>query len=173
MTRHAMVMMLVLGVGCDEPAETPEPETTDPVTETPEVAEAPPEAETAGAPDESAEARVATESYVVELRPAESYTTGELGQLAIHLSGQGEWHLNQDFPFSVEVSHDAEVTVPKARLGKDDAAEFADEAARVDIPLTPTAAGEHPVSAVVSFAVCNPESCVPHTETVGVRLAVQ
>ncbi len=89
------------------------------------------------------------------------------------MSGQGEWHLNQDFPFSVEVSHDADVTMPKERLGKDDAAEFADEAARVDIPLTPTAAGEHAVSAVVSFAVCNPESCVPHTETVGVRLAVQ
>ena len=135
--------------------------------------EAPEEpAEETAAVDEDAPARAESESYVVEVRPADTYHTGELGQFEVVVRGNGGWHLNQDFPFSVRVAHADTLSLPKERLGKDDAAEFGDDAAQLDVPFTPSAAGEHAVSANVDFAVCDPQSCVPHTVVVGARLAV-
>lgn len=150
-----------------DPEPTTESETPD---ETPE-AEVAPEPEVA-AVDESAAPRAATDSYVVELRPQEGYAAGELGQFALHLEGQGEWHLNQDFPFAITVSHADGLQLPKTALEKTDARSFEDEGADFDVPFTPSAAGEHPLSARVEFAVCNPSSCVPQNAVVGLRIAV-
>ena len=114
------------------------------------------------------------EGYTVELSAADgALTSGELTQLALVIEGQGEWHLNQDFPFAVDVQVPSGVQLPKASFGKADAASFADEGARVDVPLTPTAAGEHTVHAEVRFAICNPQSCIPKTETVALALQVE
>lgn len=156
-------------MGCEEePAETETPETEEPETEAPEVEQqAEAEAEPAGP-------RVVQEGYTVELSGADgAVTSGELTQLALVIEGQGEWHLNQDFPFAVDIQAPDGVQLPKDSFGKDDAASFADEGARVDVPLTPTAAGEHTVEAEVRFAICNPQSCIPKTETVALALQVQ
>lgn len=159
-------------MGCEEePVET-EPTETD-STDEPEAEAPEPSAE---APEDEGPAgpRVAQEGYVVELRGADgAVTAGELTQLALVVEGQGEWHLNQDFPFGVEVQAPEGVQLPKASFGKGDAASFADEGARVDVPLTPTAAGEHMVEAEVRFAICNPQSCIPKTETVALALRVE
>ena len=154
--------------GADEAAETAEAEATETETDT----EAEPEpAETAEA--EPAVPRATDGTFVLEARPEEGgYTANTLGQFAIHLEGEGEWHLNQDFPFSIELSGPEGIQFPKASLGKDDAAEFADELARFDVPFTPGAAGEHEVRATVSFAVCNPQSCVPKTQTIALNIPV-
>jgi hypothetical protein len=159
-------------MGCEEePAETPETEETeDTEAESPEP-ETEPEAEAEGEP---AGPRVAQEGYTVELSGAEGpLRAGELTQLALVIEGQGEWHINQDFPFGVDVQVPDGVQLPKDSFGKDDAASFADEGARVDVPMTPTEAGEHRVQAEVRFAICNPESCIPKTETVALALQVE
>ncbi|MFT5358869.1 MAG: hypothetical protein ACI9KE_006110 [Polyangiales bacterium] len=148
-----------------EPEEaTTQPEAAEETAEAPELE--------AGAVDESAAPRAETEQYVVELRPQEGYAAGELGQFALHLEGQGEWHLNQDFPFAITVSHADGLQLPKTTLEKTDARAFADEGADFDVPFTPGAAGEHAVSARVEFAVCSPSSCVPQNAVVGLRIAV-
>jgi len=154
-------------MGCEEePAETPETDETA-EAESPEPVEEEAEPELAGP-------RVAQEGYTVELSGAEGpVTAGELTQLALVIEGQGEWHLNQDFPFGVDVQVPDGVQLPKDSFGKDDAASFADEGARVDVPLTPTAAGEQTVRAEVRFAICNPQSCIPKTETVALALQVE
>ncbi len=157
-------------MGCEEePAETETPETEEPEAEAPEAEAEAPEAEA-----EPAGPRVVQEGYTVELSGAEgALTSGELTQLALVIEGQGEWHLNQDFPFGVDVQAPEGVQLPKDSFGKADAASFADEGARVDVPLTPTAAGEHTVQAEVRFAICNPQSCIPKTETVALALRVE
>lgn len=153
----SVVLLLLLACGGENETESTETETETTETET--------ETETEPEP--------AGPTHVVELRPqADGYQAGTLGQFAVHVEGRGEWHLNQDFPFSVEVSGPDGVTFPKSELGKDDAAEFGDERARVDVPFTASAAGEHAVECTVRFAVCNPSSCVPKTETVALNLAV-
>jgi len=161
----AFVLAAAPLMGCEEePAEPETAETDEPraEAETPEAEEAAP-----------AGPRVAQEGYTVELSGADGAVAGELIQLALVIEGQGEWHLNQDFPFGVDVQVPEGVQLPKANFGKADAASFADEGARVDVPLTPTAAGEHTVEAEVRFAICNPQSCIPKTETVALALRVE
>ncbi len=162
--------LLAALMGCGEnepePDPVPAPEPSEEAAEPEAAPEAAPGADSAGP-------RAEADSYVLEARPEEGgYEAGSLGQFAIRLSGRGGWHLNQDFPFSVELEGPATVTFPKATLEKGDAAEFTDDAARVDVPFTPAAAGEHEVRARVSFAVCSPTSCVPKTATVALNLRV-
>lgn len=169
----ALLLSAPLGACGSEGAEADPAEQT--TAAAPEEETAPqPEAtpEEPPAVDESAAARAETEQYVVELRPQDGYAAGELGQFALHLEGQGEWHLNQDFPFAITVSHADGLQLPKTSLEKTDARAFEDEGADFDVPFTPGAAGEHPVSARVEFAVCNPSSCVPQNAVVGLRIAV-
>ncbi len=183
--RCALIALALVGAACGgeeaatestEPAETESTETSGTTAENespenePSEAEAPP-ADGRGV-DEAAQPRAEAEAFVLELRPAEGYQAGQLGQFALHLEGQGEWHLNQDFPFSAEVARGDSLTLPKTRFAKADAESFADEAAVVSVPFTAGAAGDHAVSVEVAFAMCNPESCVPHTATVGARLTV-
>lgn len=157
--RTLSLIVLLAACGGESETETPSTETETETTET--------TTETETEPEESAL------THVVELRPqADGYQAGTLGQFAVNVEGRGEWHLNQDFPFSIEVTGPDGVTFPKTELGKDDAAEFGDERARVDVPFTASAAGEHAVECTVRFAVCNPQSCVPKTETVALNLAV-
>ncbi len=115
--------------------------------------------------------RAEDDSFVLEARLEEGgYAAGALGRFALVVEGKDGWHLNHDFPVSVELSGDA--SFPKASLDKTDAAEFVDERARFDVPFT-AAAGEHEVRAVVAFAMCNPTSCVPKSETVILALNVR
>jgi len=160
-------------LGCEEePAETTDETESEAEAESPEpgeeeTAEAEAEAEPPGP-------RVAQDGYTVELSGAEGpVRAGELTQLALVVEGQGEWHLNQEFPFGVDVQAPTGVQLAKESFGKDDAASFADEGARVDVPLTPSEAGEHTVQAEVRFAICNPQSCIPKTETVALALRVE
>ncbi len=167
--------LVVALMGCDkETAETNVAESTPSRAASAEEAPQQPRAESRNeAPVASVGPRAEEESYVLEARPeAGGYHAGNLGQFAIHLTSRGEWHLNQDFPFSVELEGPADVSFPKATLGKGDAAEFEDEAARVDVPFTPSAAGEHEVRARVAFAVCSATSCVPKTATLALNLRV-
>jgi hypothetical protein len=116
------------------------------------------------------ETATATESYEIRAEVDESYARGELGQFALSLEGTGKWHLNLEYPTAVELDAPEAVKLPRARLTKDDAAEFAEEKARFDIPFTPQAAGSHRLVADIDFAVCTPSTCVPKHQKLAVVL---
>jgi hypothetical protein len=101
------------------------------------------------------------------------YTVNQLGHFVITLTPKGEYHVNEEYPLAIQVSAAAGVTVPKAELAKSDAAEVTAKTARFDVPVTPTQAGEHRVTAKVSFAVCTPENCMPDERTLELALLVQ
>ncbi|MBX3249848.1 MAG: hypothetical protein KF901_21905 [Myxococcales bacterium] len=160
----SLVGLLSFGVACGGEATSPPAEPSAEPAPTP----APPANVEASGP------RAEDESFTLEARPEEGgYTTGALGRFGIHIEGRGGWHLNHEFPVSVDVTAPAGVQLPRASLSKEDAAEFVDERARFDVPFTPSAAGEHEVQAVVSFAMCNPTSCVPKTFAVALALNVE
>lgn len=145
----------------DAPAEA----NAEPAAEEP-AAEPAPAAEAAGP-------RVNDESFVLELRGQEQYTAGALAQVGVHIDCQGDWHLNEDFPTSVQIEAVDGLGLAQTSLNKGGAAEFGESSARFDVPFTPTAAGEHQVQARVSFAVCSEQSCVPKTHTVALAVNVQ
>lgn len=158
-----LVLVLVLA-GCGGEEERNAAPSTTPAAphEPPAAPSAPPSADGPRAEDES---------FVLEARLEEGeYAAGELGRFALVIEGKEGWHLNHDFPVSVELS--GEASFPKASLAKTDAAEFVDERARFEVPFT-AEAGEHEVRAVVAFAMCNPTSCVPKSEIVTLALNVR
>ena len=121
------------------------------------------------------EAAASVEDPTFELRASVvgPYTAGEAGTFAIELTPRGGYHVNQDFPTSVRPCGPTAVLLPNADLGNGDAEVRTEERARFQVPFTANEAGEHRVSAVVDFAVCTPETCMPDQRTVAVLLPVQ
>jgi hypothetical protein len=173
-TFMAALFALSLIWGCDDDETTEEPATTE--AEETEVAETE-ETEAEEAPSEGvAEVPPALfDEATFELRAtaAESYTSGELGQFAIQIRPKGEFHMNDEYPTMITMHETANIEFPKSELEKADAAEWAAESARFDVPFTPSAAGQHTVVCDVSFAVCTDENCIPEERTLAVNLPVQ
>lgn len=165
----AVVVLAV--VGCEEQEDSLEP-VSDEVAEAPGAA-APGSGETAEPPSEDLGPVVATESYELRAEAAGPYAAGELGQFAVTIVGKDGWHVNQDFPTGVTLAEVEGLTFPKPTLSKADAAEFGEDEARFDVPITPEKAGEHRVTADVSFAICTEETCVPQRKKLALRLPVE
>jgi len=99
--------------------------------------------------------------YSLRLVEAGPYKAGELGRVVLKLTPRGEFHINQDYPFQINLTGDAATQFPKADLARTDAAEFAENSARFEVPFTLSTAGDHKLSASVKFAVCTAENCIP------------
>ncbi|MBX3270957.1 MAG: hypothetical protein KF729_11895 [Sandaracinaceae bacterium] len=170
-TTWMLVLSLALGACGGDSDATPATggETARPAPD-PAPEPAPPEAcavDTAAGP--------VAEDPTFELRATATgaYAPGQPGTFGIELTPRGEYHVNQDFPMTVRPCAGEGVTLPNAELGNDDAAERTEQRARFAVPFTAASAGEHRVSAVVDFAVCTPENCMPETRTIALVLPVE
>jgi hypothetical protein len=128
-----------------------------------------PKAPAAAAPTD----KVEDPTFVLAATPVGTYASGKLGSVAISLTPRGKYHVNQDYPMSIALSGDPALQFPKAQMGKAESAEFTENVARFDVPVTPQAAGKHALTARVKFAVCTPETCVPDERTLALALAVE
>jgi hypothetical protein len=99
-------------------------------------------------------------------------TAGQLGQVKITLRGRNGWHVNQDFPVSVDLTAPATVALAKARLERADATAFDETHFEFSAPVTPSAAGTAALRATVSFAVCTDANCAPYTENLALDAPV-
>lgn len=108
----------------------------------------------------------------MRLVPAGPYKSGELGRFVLELEPHGVFHINQEYPFEATLTAGSDVTMPKVKLEKADAAEFAEKKARFDVPFTPKMPGEQKVSAHVRFAVCTDENCVPDERDLALSFTV-
>lgn len=113
------------------------------------------------------------DGYALEARLAGPYSAGQLASFAIALEAREQWHLNQDYPTKVTVQGPGTVAFPRAELAKGDAASWGEDAARFDVPFTPSETGEHPVQATVKFAICTEETCIPTERTLALKLPVE
>ena len=152
-TRAALVAVLI-GCGGNSEPSTPDPEPQQPVAEQP------------------AGPLVDDPSFELRASPRGPYHAGEQASFEIRLTPKGRYHVNQDFPTTVSLTAPSGVTLPHAELAATDAAEMGERLARFDVPFTATA-GEHRVTARVSFAVCTPESCMPDERTLAFSLPVE
>jgi hypothetical protein len=152
-----------------EPAPAPAPEPA-PAAEPAKAAAAEP---AKPAEPEKLSDRAEDPSFELALVPSGDYESGKLASFAVSLTPRGEYHVNQDYPMSIELSGPDAIAFAKPRLDKPDAAEFTEKKARFDVPFTPASAGEHQVTAKVKFAVCTPETCVPDERTLALAVAVK
>lgn len=99
------------------------------------------------------------------------FTAGEEGNFEIRLAATGIYHVNQEYPISVEITGPDGVTLPRATLGRAEAAVFNEQLARFEVPFV-AGSGQHDLRAVVDFAVCTDEGCMPDRRTLAVALNV-
>jgi hypothetical protein len=163
-----LTLVVILSLGCNQP---PAPAAAAEPAAAPTAA-APPPATPVAAPAAPPSERVDTDSYSLSLRPAGPYAANQLGNFVVALEPKGHWHINQEYPTTIKVKGPAGLELPKAELGKPDAAQFGDTLAKFDVPFTPKAAGPATVECEVSFAMCTAETCVPDTRTLALALPV-
>ncbi len=158
------VFGIVSAVACGGP-ETPaatEPAGPAPVVQAPPVASAP-----KGPPPAS----IQENTYRLAFETDPAYGDGKDGKFRVVLTAAGGYHVNQDYPIRVDLKAPAGLKLTKASLGKPDATQFGEEAARFDVSFN-APKGTHTVEALVDFAVCTKETCVPDQRTIALNLQV-
>lgn len=146
-------------------------------SEAPAAASPEPAAPTAPAAAPAAPAAAATPSiedktFKLALVSEPEYTAGAPAKLKLVLEARGGYHVNQDYPIRVDLKAPAAVKLDKTSLGKADAAEFGEPAARFELPFT-AQSGSHQLTADVDFAVCTPETCMPDQRKLAIALNVK
>jgi hypothetical protein len=102
---------------------------------------------------------------------AGTYTSGQPGGLKVVIEPRGGYHLNKDYPLRVDLKAPAAVKLAKPSLGKADGT-FSEQNAALDVGFTADK-GSHDLQAMVDFAVCTAETCVPEQRTIAIALNVQ
>ena len=161
----ALVGILLSACGGSEPATTPaatEPagpaKTVEPVKVAEEKKAPPP-------------ASIQENTFKLAFETDPGYGEGKDGKFHVVLTAAGGYHVNQDYPIRVDLKAPAELKLPKASLGKADASQFGEESARFDVSFS-APKGSHPIEALVDFAVCTKETCVPDQRTIALNLQV-
>lgn len=111
-------------------------------------------------------------TFKLSLSTAAGYAGGKEGALSVTLEARGGYHVNQEYPIRVDLKAPGDVKLEKTSLGRSDAAQFSEQSARFDLPFSATA-GSHDLTAVVDFAVCTKETCLPDQRTVALALQVR
>ncbi len=143
--------------GTPAPAEAPAPAVK---------AEAPKQAETKkvkvvdGAPPSEAD------RYELSIEPPAKATVGEKATVKVAVSPKAPWHVNLDYPTSLELAPPSGVTLPKAKLKKADAARLDENAAEFHVEVVAQDPGTKAFTGTFKFAVCQDEACSPVTETI-------
>lgn len=166
----ALVGVGLAAVACSGGAEDP-PSTDPPSSSAAPASDVPPPS---APPSTAAEARAVWDEPSFELRgdAPGPYTAGTEGHFTIRLTPRGNYHVNQDYPLSITLTAPSGVTLPHATLAATDAETMSEPLAVFDVPFTASAAGTQHLTALVDFAVCTPEACMPDTRTVAIDLAV-
>jgi hypothetical protein len=162
-TRFLLCSMLGL-LGCNS---TPQSS----AESAPQAAEPAPLEPAAKAP-EKATPRIDDTTFHLALESEPNYSAGQPASVRLVLEARGGYHVNQDYPLRVELKAPPAVKLTKASLAKAVAAQFSEEAARFDLGFS-AEPGSHELTAMVDFAVCTKETCVPDQRTLAVDLRVQ
>jgi hypothetical protein len=111
-------------------------------------------------------------TFRLALVGAPEYVADKEGSLELTLEARGGYHVNQDYPIRVDLKAPPGVKLAKASLGRPDAATFGEHQASFKLPFS-ASAGAHDLTAVVDFAVCTKETCVPDQRTVALAFQVR
>lgn len=113
------------------------------------------------------------ERYDLLIQPPAEAKAGEAGKVTLKVVPKKPWHMNLDFPTSLEVEAPEGVTVGNASQKKADAVKLDDDNCEFAVDFTPAAAGEQTFTGKFKFAVCQDEACAPVTEDLEFKVAVK
>jgi len=115
----------------------------------------------------------ADDSYEIAKAPETKAKVGVKAAAGVTIKVKQGWHLNEQAPFSVELTPGPGVKVDKAKLGKADLKERGPEKALFEVAFTASEAGKKTIAAKARFVTCQGESvCRPVTENIQLALDV-
>lgn len=180
---HALVLGVCLSLGACSGDK--KPEATSPAADAPEAAEpsVAADADRGDAPTrpegDAAKKKVvdgsppgADDRYALSIEAPEA-KAGERTQVVVRVVPKEPWHMNLDFPTSLEVAPPSGVDVANASLKKADATALDENQAQFDVQFTAAEAGDKAFTGTFKFAVCQDDACAPVTENVEFKVAVR
>ena len=111
--------------------------------------------------------------YQLSVQPPGDAPAGAPSIVQLVLRPMAGYHVNKEFPTSLEISATAGIDVAKAKQTPADAAKFEDDGAAFEIKFTPSVAGTAKFTAVFKFAVCTETTCEPSRETLAWNVPVK
>jgi hypothetical protein len=111
--------------------------------------------------------------FKVDVKAPASAKKGEKTTVPITFKGEGEFHFNTDYPFSVKLTAPAGVKLEKDTLKKEDAKEWKKEGATVEVAFTSADAGKKEITGEAKFAVCTEKDCAPQTQKIAINVEVK
>jgi len=105
--------------------------------------------------------------------PSVSAKKGEKATATVTFKGEGDFHFNVDYPFSIKLTAPAGVKLEKDTLKKEDAKEWKKEGAIIPVAFTASEAGKKEITGEAKFAVCTEKDCAPQTEKIKIALDVK
>ena len=143
-----------------------------------------------GAPDDPTKPTQATKDRAknpaYNLKPTEGTLTiakaetkaGAAGTAEIKIAPASGWHVATDYPIKLWLEPPAGVTVDKTFLtaggrskAQGDAATLSEQSLAFAIKATPAAAGSFEITGVLSFGICEKDSCHPKTQPITIQVA--
>jgi hypothetical protein len=113
------------------------------------------------------------EGFVLEVVPPASVAVNGEGVARLLLKPKAGYHVNKDFPTSLDVTAPAGVELKKAKQTGADAAKLDESQAAFDISFKGKAPGTHSFAATFKFAVCTATTCDPKREKLTWEVAVK
>src|SRR6187401_766208 len=95
------------------------------------------------------------EGYSIAVSTPRECKPGAAVTATVVVRPRAGWKLNTEYPFKLELTPAAGVTVAKPVLKKDDARRFAESGVDVDVVMTAGKAGPADVAATIKFATCD------------------
>jgi len=141
-------------------------------TEAPEKSSAPAAPPALVKPVEAAKPAIEDTTFKLALSGQPEYSAGQNATVQLTLEARGGYHVNQEYPIRVDLKAAPGVKLAKASLERADAAQFGEQSARFELPFS-AEAGSHELTALVDFAVCTKETCMPDQRTVALALTVR
>lgn len=117
--------------------------------------------------------KLSVEAFTAEMSAAAQYSAGKEGTVTVTVTANGDFKINQQFPFRLKLADPPEgVSYPKAVLKRDDAT-FAEKVATFKVGFVPQKAGKYTLAGTVSLSVCDEKKCVMEKVPLDVEVTVQ
>jgi hypothetical protein len=101
------------------------------------------------------------EEFSLWAQPVEGTAVGTEVKVPVWVTPKDPWKVNVEYPaVKVQATGDEGVTVPEEALRAEAAARYDEHELRFEVPVTPTAAGEHRVTLKMKFGLCSGDRCV-------------
>ncbi len=115
-----------------------------------------------------------TEShFTVDIQSPKILGIGRDALVSVSLKARAPWHVNLDYPTSLELGAPPQVQLAREVFEKRHASRLDEDGFEYRVGVTATTAGEKDFRGVLTFAVCEEEACVPVKHDIRFVIAVQ